>query len=469
MANAYRRLFFVLHTLLIFFIILLFWANWRYSNNGWNYGNPSAIPPNTAILPNTANLPTTADLPNSVQPNTSDLITPYPFLAELDTLELTGEELQDVSNRHEAFVSYNASGPYRVCPERYIIAKANEYGRHHNQMEEYMNTILWAERLNRTAVLGGFWVKGHWVDPAKIYDFSKIAQRYCVISDKVLEQKLLDSPFLENLTYTCYGWCIRHAPLGPLFQRMQFLEQHSGLPPYVSWEARKTVMKQAVLVYSQEQADVMVIGGQYAFLLHHGLVHHAAIYSLLQPSPFVRKKVDEFLNYYFSSGKQYIGIHKRHRESSCKKGLREKMPDFREYTHLSPQREKLPLAQCVISISYLDALHTSLGLKLFSFPLFVAHDHQDKVTIRHLAMKGARLYDKDYYPHFEDCEYGLCSLAMDYFLLVEGEYFSGNVISSVSENVCFARLGKGKACHGMEPGIIRLLTHDVIEPYKRYK
>ncbi|ORC89242.1 uncharacterized protein TM35_000132460 [Trypanosoma theileri] len=449
MSNTYRRILFILYTLLFFLVTWLFGANLNYYNNGWDYVNPSAI------------------LPNSVQSNSSDLFTLYPFDADLDTLELTEEELQDVSNRQEAFVSYNASGPHRVCPEKYIIAKA-QYGRHHNQMEEYMNIILWAERLNRTAVFGGFWVEGTLVHPAKIYNISEIAQRYCVITEDVLEEKLLASPFLENLTYTCYGTCLKRPPLTSLFERMQPQGKRVGVPGFIPWSRRNRILKEAFAIFRAQKADVIVIGGQYAFLLHHGLLHHAAIYSLLQPSPFVRKKVDEFLNYYFSSGNQYIAIHKRHRESSCKKELVEKMPNFREYTHLSPQREKQPLAHCNISIPYLDALHTSLGLKLFSFPLFVAHDGQDKNAVRELAMRGARMYDKDYYPHFEDCEYGLCALAVDYFLLVEGEYFSGNVISSVTQNVCFARLGKGKACHGMEPGIIRLLAHDVLQPFKRY-
>ncbi|ORC80832.1 uncharacterized protein TM35_001421000, partial [Trypanosoma theileri] len=386
----------------------------------------------------------------------------YAFNGTHDTLTLTEQEMQYVYHVHKKEVSFESKATKAMvsCPNRYIFVNTHTYGRHHNQLQEFMNIIMWAALLNRTAVLGWFRIGKKWMDPAELYDFSTVAQRYCVVTTDVMHQQLNRTGLLGGGSYACYGQCVRDTPLRHLSRHLRLLKQSPRLPPYFSWMDHESVMRRVVPLIRAAHADLVVLGGAYAFFLRRGLVHHAAIYALLRPSLRVQQRVDAFLRHSFTTRSRFFAVHVRHRELMCNKEMDVHLPALRRYTEMRPEEEQQLRAQCNISIPYLAALHASLGLQLFAFPLFVAHDSQDLYTVQLLAAHGARLYDKEHYAQFEDCAEGLCALAVDYFLLTKGEYFSGNALSSVSQNVCFARLGRGMACHGMGPALIRMLSRD---------
>ncbi|KEG07380.1 hypothetical protein DQ04_09981010 [Trypanosoma grayi] len=329
-----------------------------------------------------------------------------------------------------------------------------------------MNTIMWAERLNRTAVFGWFYAKKNYTPLRTLYDFSEIARRYCVVSYTTMRSRLARTGALRGASVGCYGLrqCLVPKTVRKVAKGMTLVRDVDTYL-YAGPNEINIVRDRAVPQLMAANETLVVVGAATAFFLCRGLADHAAIYGLLRPSAFVERKVTEFLDRFFTPRNHFFAVHLRHREGSCPREIARKLVPLGAAFKKSMDVERLQLLylQCNASIPYLAALHASLGLRLFSFPLFVAHDGQDPHMLPLLTSRGARVYDAQHYDKFEDCDYGLCALTVDYFLMMSGVYFSGNSISSVSQNVCFARLGRGQASHGMDPEYIRMVSHDVMD------
>ena len=85
--------------------------------------------------------------------------------------------------------------------------------------------------------------------------------------------------------------------------------------------------------------------------------------------------------------------------------------------------------------------------------VFVASDHQNATLDAVFAAKGALAYSGRW--HTKELG-GLEGLAVDYFTLRAAHTFVGNTISSVSQNVCYARLARpfDTACAGWRCSLI---------------
>jgi hypothetical protein len=59
---------------------------------------------------------------------------------------------------------------------------------------------------------------------------------------------------------------------------------------------------------------------------------------------------------------------------------------------------------------------------------------------------------------------GLLGLALDYFILTQSNLFTGNQLSSVSQNVFLHRLGNGLPCNGVVPQYLLYHARPLILP-----
>jgi hypothetical protein len=109
--------------------------------------------------------------------------------------------------------------------------------------------------------------------------------------------------------------------------------------------------------------------------------------------------------------------------------------------------------QCAITVDHVHSLMASLRLSIDHQLMFVASDHQNLALEKALQLKGAVMQEKGD---------GLRALTVDFFLLQEAEYFTGNQLSSVTQNVCFMRLGRGRGCHGFIPSFSRYHSRPVM-------
>ncbi|KAH9584047.1 hypothetical protein LSM04_003484 [Trypanosoma melophagium] len=437
--------------LVFFCVVLLFTANWIYFNGVGGYISPVVEPADDAQTPS---------------PGVPSV---FAFDAAQDTLRLTEAEQQRVAQLQARVVSFNRNGSHLVCPERYIFAHFRHAGRHHNQLQMMMNIIMWAERLNRTAVFGSFYVKNKFVHYHLLYDFSEIERHYCVISLINMRRRLLSRGLLHRSTVSCFDFhnCATFRQVVSVSRGMRSVRTTKVTSVNEMYPTAEVLRSRIIPLLTNADDTLIILGAGTSFTMRRGLAENAAIYGLLRPSVWVAQKVKQFLNHSFGPRGRFFAVHKRHLEMTCNDYVTRSLSHLRTHfgVALIREREQVIRAQCNISIPYLATLHTSLGLRLFSYPLFLAHDRQDPYTVPQLKKRGARVYEKEHYAQYEDCAYGLCALAVDYFVMTEAEYFGGNAVSSVSNNVCFARLGRGKACHGTEPALIRMLSHDVLAPY----
>eukprot|EP00759_Apiculatamorpha_spiralis_P017621 PhF_6_TR23780/c0_g1_i2/m.33268 len=67
------------------------------------------------------------------------------------------------------------------CPTRYLHTNTHTYGRHHNQLQEFVNALALARRIGRTLVVGYFRHNHKWVHPHELYNLSRWKEYYCVL------------------------------------------------------------------------------------------------------------------------------------------------------------------------------------------------------------------------------------------------------------------------------------------------
>jgi hypothetical protein len=210
--------------------------------------------------------------------------------------------------------------------------------------------------------------------------------------------------------------------------------------------------------------DVVVVSGQIAFFLRPGLSEFAAIFGLLKPAPEIAAEVMAFSKQRLpgpADGKLFT-IHLRQRERDCLKEVREAREDGGAHLHrMTPADWKVIETQCAITTKHVAALFARHGLCLGSreAAVFLASDHENLALEKALVERGAVMYDGG---RFHTREHGgLKGLAVDFFLLIRGDFFTGNQLSSITQNVCFVRLGRGLACDGFVEDITRYFARDL--------
>lgn len=119
---------------------------------------------------------------------------------------------------------------------------------------------------------------------------------------------------------------------------------------------------------------------------------------------------------------------------------------------LSAEQLKAVRVQCAIPVAYVNeqlikrnGIRASIAAKhdSGSVRMFLASDHENMVLERALVNdRGAVMYQGKF------GHKSLLGLALDFFVMAGGEHFSGNQLSSISQNVCFVRLGLGLRCLG---------------------
>ena len=346
-----------------------------------------------------------------------------------------------------------------TCPKKYIFVNTHTYGRHHNQLQEFMNIIIWGERIGRTPVLGWFRADHRWVDPADLYDFSLIRERYCLVTPKEFADALPSG----RTAAACFGQGVSGTPLKRLGGgKAVKCAMQPHVPAHYNTRRATNTTAEFLPRIAGATEDVLVLSGQIAFFLRAGLAEFATIFSLLGPSKEIAEEVMSFTKQkLLASQGRVFSIHLRQREKDCLKEVGEAQEDgARWLLSMSDDDWKVIRTQCAITTRHVTALMHRLSLCLDrEQPMFLASDHENKELERALVSSGAVMYEGG---RFHTKEHGgLKGLAVDFFLLVQGAYFTGNQLSSISQNACFMRLGQGKPCNGFVEPLARYLVRDL--------
>ena len=182
--------------------------------------------------------------------------------------------------------------------DRFLLVNTHTYGRHHNQLQEIMNTILWAHKLNRTAVVGWFRNDYKWVDPRDFYDFSEIEQRYCVVFHDALPAAIQRAIGSENrlLSSRCLGQGFSDLPLKKMLKGLAHPCPNGSLTIPAQYTSRfgLNVTQGFFSDFVVPASDgLLVIGGQVGFFMRAGLLESAAAFKWLRPSIRVKAALGE--------------------------------------------------------------------------------------------------------------------------------------------------------------------------------
>ena len=396
--------------------------------------------------------------------------TPRPFSIQVahaetpfgQSLQLTSEELSTVHQRQAAMVRLEH------CPHKYLFVNTHTYGRHHNQLQAIMNLAIWANALGRTAVIGWFRFQHAWVYAEDVYNFTRIQQSYCMMSPQQMATRAAQRT--EKKTAICLGQKLADTPLKKYAKISGF---QCRLAPDVPAHYNTRYAMKTTKAYLQEKIlrateDLLVVSGQIGFFLRAGLAEHAAIFGLLRPHQKTVKSVTTFLESgvvgsaqyievnglahreQFAEQSSYFAIHLRQREQECMKEVTESHEDGGRWLQtMSADDWTVVKTQCAITVAHVKSLMLSLGLVFDSQPppMFLGSDHQNMVLERALVQHGAKMYEGN--------AAGLDGLAVDFFVMSQGKWFTGNQLSSITQNICFLRLGTGRACDGFVPEFTR--------------
>lgn len=328
--------------------------------------------------------------------------------------------------------------PRTPCPtDRFLWVNTHTYGRHHNQLQEFINIAVWARSFNRTVVLGQFRAQKRWWEPEQFYNFSAVMSHYCVISASQFSErwKMFSRP-----TAWCMGQSTGSTPLKSVIRKCPLVP---GIPPhYDTWKGdaiSREFVSRALKDPNLRTATFLGISGQMGFFMRSGLEESAAAYGLLEPSIAVKLKIQSILNNHPPLQKGYFGVHLRQRELMCFDEMDHSFGNAVELTAVSAEARARVRRQCRMSLLELTSiLRESTGTT--SYPLFVASDKQNPELDKALKDSGAT---------FAPDDGTLLSLAVDFFMLghINAKYFAGNQLSSISQNVCFRRFGRGMSCN----------------------
>eukprot|EP00760_Papus_ankaliazontas_P015678 PhM_4_TR16661/c0_g1_i1/m.37537 len=343
------------------------------------------------------------------------------------------------------------------CPNKFLHVNTHTYGRHHNQLQEFVNALAWSQHLGRTYVLGYFRHNHKWADPREFYDFSQWKKHYCFLYPDefiaiVRRQRSAGVTFRGD----CYGQEFQDTPIGKATKIKCKLRPEA--PKHYSTRKGLSITSYHFPSIAASTADLLNLSGQFGFFIRPGLEKLAHAFGLLRPSTDVAEEINAFRAKHLPHDKKYLALHLRHREGVCHQEMRDVMSDLKLR---DAEERSILMKQCTMPVEYVDRV-VERYLDLPAPPktvVFLASDHQN-MTAEDLLVK--RLHARRYKGRFPTKELGgLKGLAVDFFLLTEAEWFVMNQQSSISQNACYVRLGRGKACHGVVPSVLELFARNV--------
>ena len=224
---------------------------------------------------------------------------------------------------------------------------------------------------------------------------------------------------------------------------------------------------------SVREAAFLSFSGELAFFMRPGLLEAVATTMRVTPQ---RASVDEAVAFAtkqglkFSgsdrsnpdgpqAGQPYLALHLRQRENECMKEMKHTWADATSEDlafAIPPEARKTIEGHCAYTAAQFTALHAAVtggrhrtvGSHGSTLRYFLASDHQNQALERDLVSKGAVMYDGGKFTTQEKGNGALQGLGVDFYLLLRAAAFTGNQLSSISQNACFWRLGHGLGCDG---------------------
>ena len=331
----------------------------------------------------------------------------------------------------------------KTCPEKYLFTNTHTWGRHHNQLQSFLFSIVASKLMQRTFILGHFRHNHAWIESTLAYSWEEISKEYCVKlpSDTGIT--------LRSSDIECFGQDLKETPFGKS-RKLKCKKFNENAPRHFNRFIFQDVVPTAFKHAFKSNSKLVVLSGQIAFYLRPGLRLLKPVFSLLRPSPDVQREVSRMVNNVFG-GKKFISVHVRAREGQCQEeiALDYSNPSTRMY-NVSREVISTLASQCGITPAVLQEFR--LKYKIES--AFFASDHQNPSLDKSFLSVDAIPYKGSF--HTNEIG-GLCGLAVDYFILRSSHVFIGNTISSISQDVCYARLSSmpfSHACAGWDESLI---------------
>eukprot|EP01060_Flectonema_neradi_P011334 TRINITY_DN18424_c0_g1_i1.p1 TRINITY_DN18424_c0_g1~~TRINITY_DN18424_c0_g1_i1.p1 ORF type:complete len:430 (+),score=55.84 TRINITY_DN18424_c0_g1_i1:97-1386(+) len=329
------------------------------------------------------------------------------------------------------------------CPDKYLFVNTRTWGRHHNQLQSFLFGIVASKLLNRTFILGHFRHNHGWLETTDTYDWTNIQHSYCVKhpTDKSIS--------LQSRDMECFGQDVRDTPFGK-HRKLKCKNFNSQTPKHFTRFVFQEVVPKVFKELWASTSKLVVLSGQVAFYLRPGLRLLKPVFAKLQPSADVGGEVSRYVQTVFE-GRQFIALHVRAREGQCQEEITADYttPSTKMYNVTKEIVDTLA-GQCGITPEVLKRFRTESGIK----PAFFASDHQNPSLDQAFVAASAIPYKGRF--HTNELG-GLKGLAVDYFILRSSSLFIGNTISSVSQDVCYARLSSmpfSRACAGWNEDLI---------------
>eukprot|EP00744_Colponema_vietnamica_P015626 GILI01021912.1.p1 GENE.GILI01021912.1~~GILI01021912.1.p1 ORF type:complete len:306 (-),score=4.10 GILI01021912.1:140-1057(-) len=238
--------------------------------------------------------------------------------------------------------------------------------------------------------------------------------------------------------------------------------------------------------YFSDDHGLLVLSAQVAFYLRPGVWDLAMAFRHLHPSLAVGKALDVELTSLlppnrtgtasgaistYANALPYFSIQSRSREDQCLREIAMDKEDGFKYLYtmahgnlcnnndnnatneansqvlVSPSLWQKAKWQCNMTsqgVNNLLSKWQKAGGNKTLIRIFFASDGQNKLLSAFMSSKGAHsIPSSKYHP--------LIGVTVDYFILSSGFRYTGNQLSSVSQNVCYTRLARGLACDGWYP------------------
>jgi hypothetical protein len=464
----------------------------------------SAVVTDSAVSPTVTPAAISNSVPTSLAPSSLTPISLDREAASRDELRLSATGFTALQKFHRGRLDGPSPTdgdrffrPSSRCPQRrFLYVNTHTYGRHHNQLQEFVNVILAAQRLNRTAVIGYFRANHQWTDPSVLYDLALIRRAYCAIDADVFRRQVWPrvqrgengngAPAIKMGASppSAYAVCMGQGLKGtPLRSSVRGCRLWPGVPAHYSTRAGLNITRDNYfpLLASHEHvagANFVCVSGQIAFFLKPPLVELVGVFGLLRPAKVIRDEVvatlsrmqfratdaayqaliaatsvgtdaapsDQASTVASSSTVPYFALHLRQREKECMKEREEALADNPALRgSLTASQLEATAIQCGLTVPYVNQL---LERHVGASGIFLASDHENQVLEKALVDRGARMYTAGAFTTATSGATALHGLAVDFWLMVAGEYFSGNQISSITQNACYVRLGLGQGCQG---------------------
>ncbi|CAD2219795.1 hypothetical protein AGDE_14369 [Angomonas deanei] len=408
--------------------------------------------------------------------------------------------MHPANERDSASVGYN---DLERCPKLFIIPLLHDYGRTHNQLQEFMSILLLSKKLDRTVVLSPIYLqrekkKQYSADGHLFLDMKELGKQFCVVShtfflryldqlgkkevaltyyhssrEKRRDERLNSSAFLEPYLHNISSGEAAEAEM----LRVNFTVQYKPVPVARRFSLRIT----EYLTRIPPDETIVAVQSEMAFFSRHPVEDMIRGFRHLKPSSLVATAVKEQLS---TIEKPFIGLHTRHREGTCNKELTIHYRDIHTKgkslkVSNSDSLIKQVLEECKNDLNFLLQRYNASMRMLAEdgdsghekgIPVYLATDGQRPVEhlrdllLKHYPSSNVHLYKEDdtlisdaqkivrnnSLDHFFVDQ--TIHLFVDYFVAAEATFFWGNTLSSFSQNVVFKRLAEGRECNGLMLG-----------------